>query len=582
MAQADDGDEVIPLSRWRAVLARARRGDRVAAILDEPDAGALVPSLPVQELYYLLKEVGLEEGQQLLALASPEQTRGFLDFDLWERDQLCAERAEPWFDALCDLGPRELTRRLDVLDPELVARWLQRQVRIYDLSVEEPPEEPEGHFYPTLDRFYLLDVLADGEAGKRVERVIDWLYRADVVHARKHLMAARWELGSDLEEHAYRWRSGRMADLGFLDYYEALEVYRFLDPQSVTVGEGTRERGEAPPTTLPAPLLEGFGKRGFLGQSLSTIDDQAELERLQGGLLLVANHVLSADRTEPGDVAAVTGALERVIAYLGLGLELLGRGDPARGGDALRSVALVRIFRVGLSLTLKLKRAADALCERGHITVVPGKATLLDEPERTIVASLRVPHPVYPRALDGADRRADDDVTARANAKAKATRPFQTLADIAAATRALEEVAAMGLLVREGLGVDSRRFTDEARRRSHPPPEEITFAVVVATLAGNVLLDRPPSLVPLRLADLATLRERALEEGRLRPSARLRVTRAFDERLAEREHAPPPGYAAWLERWLAHLEATLAPAAIAAPALLPTLVTGILVATGEG
>src|SRR5207244_1676699 len=100
---------------------------------------------------------------------------------------------------------------------------------VYDLSLDEaPPEEPEGHLYPTPDRFFLLDVLGDGETQKSVERLIDWLYRADLELARRVVMSAKWEQPTDLEEWSYRWRQGRMADLGFVDYYEALGIYRYL------------------------------------------------------------------------------------------------------------------------------------------------------------------------------------------------------------------------------------------------------------------------------------------------------------------------------------------------------------------
>src|SRR5437868_15074919 len=97
---SDNG--VIELSRFRAALARARRTHRADAILAEPDAEALVPKLPVQELYYAIQEVGLADSQDLVALASPEQIRGFLDLDVWQRDQLDEARMRQWIDTLVD------------------------------------------------------------------------------------------------------------------------------------------------------------------------------------------------------------------------------------------------------------------------------------------------------------------------------------------------------------------------------------------------------------------------------------------------------------------------------------------------
>ncbi len=45
-------------------------------------------------------------------------------------------------------------------------------------------------------------------------------------------MSARSEPAAELEETSYRWRAGRMADLGYIDYYEALAVFRPSCPTS--------------------------------------------------------------------------------------------------------------------------------------------------------------------------------------------------------------------------------------------------------------------------------------------------------------------------------------------------------------
>ena len=64
------------------------------------------------------------------------------------------------------------------------------------------------------------------------------MYRTDNEFARRIIVGAIGELDAELEESAYRWRQARMADLGFADYYEALEVYRELDPATVRIGDG--------------------------------------------------------------------------------------------------------------------------------------------------------------------------------------------------------------------------------------------------------------------------------------------------------------------------------------------------------
>ncbi|HEY2743625.1 MAG TPA: DUF6178 family protein, partial [Polyangia bacterium] len=276
------------------------------------------------------------------------------------------------------------------------------------------------------DRFYLLDVIAPGEDGKALERILDWIYRFDLEVGRRIIMSAKWELGSDLEEHAWRWRQGRMADLGYVDFYEALSIYQYLDPASVKSDEQTFV---APPpetpTELPAVLAGSLDEAGFFGRALGTLASDAAVERLHGALVLLINKAMAADLVDPGDFEHGKEALARAVATVGLGLEYLARGDATRAGQALESVALERIFRVGFSLTLQLKSLADTLVKKGLDPVG------LDEPWDEVVRALRARRPEYPRALDSSP----------GVPPATGTRHFATLADVSRAAAALEGIA---------------------------------------------------------------------------------------------------------------------------------------------
>src|SRR3954465_15823987 len=122
MSDSDEG--VIPLSRWRAALARARRGRKADAIIAEPDAAELVPRLPVQDLYYAIKEVGLADAEELVALATPEQIQGFVDLDVWERDHIDENKVAAWIETLANSGYEKLGQIIEKIDGEVVALWL--------------------------------------------------------------------------------------------------------------------------------------------------------------------------------------------------------------------------------------------------------------------------------------------------------------------------------------------------------------------------------------------------------------------------------------------------------------------------
>jgi len=109
---ADERSEgVVALSRWRAVLARSRNPrKRLEMVLADPQAAALVGGIPTEELYYLVRAVGLTDAIEVLRLASPEQIQGFLDLDLWERDRLAPTRVFAWMEVLAELPPSVLGR----------------------------------------------------------------------------------------------------------------------------------------------------------------------------------------------------------------------------------------------------------------------------------------------------------------------------------------------------------------------------------------------------------------------------------------------------------------------------------------
>ena len=454
-------DNVVALSRYRAQLGRARKLRRADALLAGPDPERAVRALPGDELYYVIHELGLRDAGDILELARPEQVQAVLDFALWERDQLVPERLGEWLEAIADVPYETIGAWVAGLDVELFALLVRKTSRIYDLSQEEAPDEAEGTLYPTPDGLFVLDVRGvasdqapDGEesgpmttSARAVIRIIDGLYRADQNYARRLLVGMRGELDSELEELAYRWRQGRMADLGFSDYYEALEVYRELDPASVHLGESepgkTRVRpnderdGTDGAARAPAALVERLARAGSpfarAAQALGGADDVAELHF---GLVALTNRVLAADRVTPGDDAAVSETLERLLATLDLAVEFLARGDEAREVLALRTVSLVRLFRLGVSLVGKVKRLALTLRRRGPFAATGRQ---LVEPDEALALEAVTRHrPVLAGILDDPPAAAD--------------RPFRSLAHVARATAAVERAAATQALLL-GLGV---------------------------------------------------------------------------------------------------------------------------------
>src|SRR5450755_1723604 len=232
-----------PLARLRAQLAAPRGYRRIDALLSMDDAAGAVAALAPNEIFELVHEVGFEDAQPLLELATPEQFRGCFDLDAWNKDDIQVAALKPWLTSLIETGFEKVGQVWAGLDTEFRALVLQRQVVIWDTTLEEGPEEDNDEpIMTTPDRFFMLQLKGDDDSQRLIQQLVEDLYRADADLARHTIMSARSEPAAELEEMSYRWRSARLADYGYVDFYDALELFRPLLPDQVAIGESTQER----------------------------------------------------------------------------------------------------------------------------------------------------------------------------------------------------------------------------------------------------------------------------------------------------------------------------------------------------
>jgi Family of unknown function (DUF6178) len=491
----DSGGEIVELSRFRAELGRGRRLRRADALLEAPSPRQAVRALPGDEFYYVLHELGFPEASEILQYATPEQVQTALDFAIWDRDQLAPAQVDEWLSHLVEAPPSVLSAWARGLDVELLALLIRQRARIYDLSQGEEPDDSIGTVFNTPDGFFALELMGDVEQQRVTRALCDLLYRMDRDFMRRILVGARAELDSELEELAYRWRSGRMADLGFESYYDALEVYREIDPASVRLGETAAPRvrplgdeTEGAFLRVPAALAERLAGGSPFARAVAGINDKDELANLQAALVTLSNRVLAADRITPGDDAAVEATLNRLAATLDLAIEFLGRARAEDGVQAVRTVPLVRIFQVGVSLTGKMRRLANTLKKQNPFARRQPPIDLFELEDDEVLAACGRLRPMFPRALE--------------TPPAAGERPFAALADLALATAAIERAGA-AIALAAALGA-----TPEAvARRAEEGGEGLDTGVLGRTLLVRRWLGEPAELAPPSAAGLQKLQD---------------------------------------------------------------------------
>ena len=77
----------------------------------------------------------------------------------------------------------------------------------------------------TPENKFIVEFLVDGAEYMAVKGILDDLYAENAFMATRLLSAMRSELDSELSETALRWRSARLADLGFPTLEEALSWF---------------------------------------------------------------------------------------------------------------------------------------------------------------------------------------------------------------------------------------------------------------------------------------------------------------------------------------------------------------------
>jgi hypothetical protein len=491
---------VVALRRYRAQLDRGRLSRRADALFAAADPVSAIRALPADEFFYVLHELGFPDALDVMVHGTAEQVQGALDLALWDRDRISTERADEWFTAMAQAPYETVTSWARGLDIELLALLIRQRARIYDLSLEEPPDEPEGSLFDTPDRLFTLELLGDEQTQQATQHLVENLYRADQSMMRRILVGMRSEIDVELEETAFRWRSGRMADLGFVDFYEALEAYRELDPASVHLDPGPAAPTQPPDESakhlrLPVVMADRLASATPFARAVGGLTSEKEAADLHSALVALCNRVLSADRVSPGDDSQVTGVLARVAATLDLAVEFLSRGDDAAGVAAVRRVPLIKLFRLGVSLVGKLQKLARALARNSPFAALGSAVDLWEPEDAEVIAALTRLRPLFPRLLD--------------NPPSASERPFASLHDLAKATAAVERAgAALALVV--GLGVRPRHISPERLAElGVTDPAVLDTGLLARTVLVHRLLGRVPGPVePLPAEAILSFKER--------------------------------------------------------------------------
>ena len=347
---AEQALAALPLAAQVAVVCEAPLAERGRILGLVPEPEALIPELPPAELCFTIKAIGLADAAWVLEYATPEQTVAALDLDAWRGNELDLATANEWLEAFARTSPEARVRALESLDFELLTLALRARI-----GVVQKPDEKDGWSPPessqTLEGQFYYWALADGDDLADVTEHLRSLFEAAYWSYFRLMHAVQWELVSDSEEWALRWRTGLLEDLGFPTWDEAMRIYRFLDPPA----------RRALPPEAPAPVVEwpmpvwlpqlpetgGAGDRVF--RAIAELDERERRASFYA-IVALANRIAVADRLPLGDAESTPTAIAKAARFASAGLAYLAEEHGLRDVELVRRVGLEQLFRIGANL----------------------------------------------------------------------------------------------------------------------------------------------------------------------------------------------------------------------------------------
>jgi hypothetical protein len=464
---AGNGSALVDVRTMRKALREARGKHKLDLLLSTDEPAKLVRSLPPEDLYLALLDIGPDDAAEVVALASPEQFRHFVDMSAWRGGDEGPRTSEVlrWLrlsrEGGGDAGRMRFRYQLSGLDVELLALVLRRGMKVYDLGEDQDPhpENPALAFY-TADRRFLLEFRSESEF-TAMRQLIEALYERDEGAAGRLIEATRWEQSAELEEAARRWRDGRLRDLGVPDFEEAISFY--ARPAS---------RAPAPPMAAPQTQALTAPQGNLMDAALELLSGE-ELELAEESAVYAANAALVANRVPLDDPDEVREQLADARATLSLGLELLSGGDPVRASRVLVELPIRQLFQTAMGEAYRLQTRARKVAQAARLPQAQS-ATLLDEPLESAVQALLKPRPLF---HEPGKRR---------------PRAFATRADVAAVEAMLDEAEAVVALL-SALGIPPAVLGPKADEA------EVGAAALKASSALRALIESRIAGVPLSL-----------------------------------------------------------------------------------
>lgn len=316
-------------------------------------------SLPVEEVYNLIKEVGKEDSLLIISMVSPDQLQYIFDVEWWLGDKFQPKQALDWIVLLDQCQDPETLEWFLSEDFDQKVVLFQAFFKVYKKDeMTDTYEGVEGLEHFTPDGVY--DIFFKVENSKEIRKLLLLLHEKDQELLYNLLEAVIWYPVTITVEKAYQWRVNRTGERGIPEFKEAMGIYSPLDAETLKLKLPTLE--EIPSSRFklsPRYPLAHLDETLFFTQCLAVLENESRLETLRWELVCLANKVIVADGYDLSSKDIRQQALRKTRGYINMGLELGAAGDLKKGAALLGQVWMQSLYQVGYEQLRQVRFAAS-------------------------------------------------------------------------------------------------------------------------------------------------------------------------------------------------------------------------------
>ncbi len=446
---------------------------RLETVLSRTDAEAVIASLPAQDFFFFVKEVGPDDAAPLLALGQVGQLVHLFDLEWWDKDLIQPAKALQWLQRLATASEEKLLAWLYHVDFELLVVLFQKWIHVV-LTPEDtdPLEATEQLPKHTLDdQFYWETQYLQFE--DFLSRLLNLIFEAHPGFYKELMNHLIWVSEVSMEEDAYRFHRARLEDEAIPDFYDALGIYHDLSPEQIGYDKdivASQVASAASPSFAVALLPE----KDLLRLALEKIRHAQVIDTLRLELASLANKVIIADRLSLDEPEALRRAVDKVAAYVNLGLDLLGRGNLEKAAKILEEVFLENLFRLAHTRVARMNSRLQQLLQHGWLSRWPTGLKCLENDwmESAELLLQKTPRLVRPASSAGSPPREDF---------------FRERRDLSRGKHLLDVISALGPLL-EGLPVQPAQLGEKLWRDGQVRRlSEVTLGSMIWTAAAQFL-----------------------------------------------------------------------------------------------